>query len=141
MVVTTYARFWALVDRTGGPESCWPWTGPVTAAGAGVFRLRGRRTTARRYAYRAEYGDPGPLRVVVTCALSRCVNPRHLTVRTAAEIAVGNGSAAAVNAARSCAHPRTAETMYVHPGDGRRECAVCKAERVRGQRGPPVGAR
>lgn len=138
-MVTTYARFWALVDRTGGPQRCWPWTGPRTAAGAGVFRLRGRRTTARRYAYRAEYGDPGPLRVVVTCELALCVNPRHLTVRTAAEIVLGNGSAAAVNAARTCQHPR--DSWYVHPGDGRRECRLCKAERVRGRPAPPVGAR
>lgn len=130
-MTTTYDRFWALVDRAGGPAACWPWLGRRTAAGVPVFVIRGRRTTARRYAYRMEYGDPGPLRVRVTCGTADCVNWRHTTVATAALIATSNGSAAAVNAARRACregHALQAGNLYVR-ADGRRECLRCKRAR------------
>jgi hypothetical protein len=131
-VPTTYDRFWSNVDRTAGPTGCWPWTGPTNADGVGVFKIRGRRTTARRYAYRMDQGDPGRLRVVTRCGNPVCVSPRHLTAREPGWIALSNGSAAAINggdAACRRGHPRTAETVYEHPGDGRRECGLCKASR------------
>lgn len=128
-MATSYERFWGWVDRSAGPGGCWPWTGPVTAAGVGVFTVRGRRTTARRYAYALQYGDPGPLRVVrvAACPTLLCVSWSHATVATARAVALSNRSAAAVQAGRRCGHPPGA--LYVHPGDGRRECAVCKAGR------------
>jgi len=133
-VATSYERFWAAVDRSGGAGGCWPWAGPVTAAGAGVFTVRGRRTTARRYAYTVQYGDPGPLRVVrvAACPTPLCVHWDHLTVVTARAVALGNGSAAGGHGSAVCGrgHDLTAPgAVYVHPGDGRRECAVCKAVR------------
>jgi hypothetical protein len=115
-VTTTYERFWAQVDRSAGPRGCWPWTGAVSPRGIPVFEVRRRRTTARRYAYRMQYGDPGHLRVVVTCALATCVNWDHLTVATAR----------AAREACDRGHKLTDDTLYVHPGDGRRECAECK---------------
>lgn len=131
-VPTTYDRFWRHVDRSAGPTGCWPWTGHTNPDGVGVFKIRGRRTTARRYAYRMDQGDPGRLRVVTRCPLTSCCNPKHLTAREPATIALSNGSAAGVNAAGAqCrrGHPRTVESVYEHPGDGRRECRACKAER------------
>jgi len=128
-MVTTYERFWAKVDRSAGVDACWPWTGAVTAAGVPIFETRRRRTTARRYAYRMQYGDPGALRVVSTCDLVICVNFSHLGIATARTVALGNGSAAAVLAARQACergHKLSTDTLYIHPGDGRRECAECK---------------
>jgi hypothetical protein len=26
-------RFWSLVDRRGGPDACWLWTGPTRSRG------------------------------------------------------------------------------------------------------------
>lgn len=128
-VTTTYERFWAQVDRSAGPRGCWPWTGPRSPRGVPVFEVRRRRTTARRYAYRMQYGDPGPLRVVVTCPVADCMNFLHLTISTARAVALGNGSAAALNAAREACdrgHKLTDDALYTHPGDGRRECGECK---------------
>lgn len=136
---TTYDRFWDLVDRSAGAGGCWPWRGRRTPAGIPVFEVRKRRTTARRYAYRMEYGDPGKLRVVVTCGTGDCVNWRHITLSTAAAIATSNGSAAAVNAARkACArgHLLQAGNLYVR-ADGRRECLRCKRGRVAPRPGKP----
>jgi hypothetical protein len=137
-VSTTYERFWACVDRSAGPNECWPWTGMLTPRGVPVFEVRGRRTTARRYAYRMQYGDPGKLRVVVTCELAICMNWDHLSVSTARAIALTNGSAAAHNAAREFCdrgHKLTDDVLYTHPGDGRRECAECKVARRPGHTG------
>lgn len=131
-MTTSYDRFWALVDRSAGPGRCWPWAGPVTPRGAGFFEVRRRRTTARRYAYRCEYGDPGRLRVVVTCGTAACCNPAHLTVASARAVALGNGSAAAVLAAAvACAtgHPLTAGNVYRRPGAAHGECLACKRAR------------
>lgn len=132
-MTTTYDRFWALVDRAGGPAACWPWLGRRTAAGVPVFVIRGRRTTARRYAYRMEYGDPGRLRIRVTCQAADCMNYRHLTAASPRTVALSNGSAAAANAGRvRCrrGHPMAAPNLYVH-ADGRRECLACKHLRRR----------
>jgi hypothetical protein len=133
-VASTYERFWSQVDRSGGVGACWPWTGATNPDGTGVFDAGGRRTTSRRYAYRAQTGEylDATLRVVVTCSVASCCNPRHLRIRTARAVALGNGSAAAVNGARrTCrrGHQLAPPNLYVHPNDGRRECAVCKMDR------------
>lgn len=103
--------------------------------GVGVFEVRRRKTTARRYAYRMQTGEQlGPrLRVVVTCGVPACCNWRHLRARSARAIALTNGSAAAVNDARTvCArgHPLVEENLYERPGDGRQECLTCKRIRA-----------
>jgi hypothetical protein len=129
--VSTYDRFWFQVDRSGGPDSCWPWLGPCNPDGIGVFLVHGRKTTARRYAYRMHFEDPGPLRIGVRCGTVSCCNWRHMRARTARQVATGNGSAAAVNAAATACprrHPLGAANTYVH-ADGRRECRTCKAGR------------
>jgi hypothetical protein len=132
--VSTYDRFWSQVDRSAGPTGCWPWTGPTNPDGVGVFVVRGRKTTARRYAYRMHHEDPGPLRIGLTCTVVACCNWRHMRTRTARQVATNNGSAAAVNAAATACpagHPLT--DAYVHP-DGRRECRICKERRARTSR-------
>lgn len=129
---TTYERFWAQVDRSGGPGRCWPWTGGRSPRGDPVFEVRRARTTARRYAYRMEYGDPGKLRVTVTCGLPDCCNPRHLSIATSRAVVLGNGSAGARNAARthcSRGHELVAANRYQR-ADGRTECRLCKKRRA-----------
>lgn len=40
---TESERFWAKVDRSGGPDACWPWLGFVRPNGYGIARV-GRMT-------------------------------------------------------------------------------------------------
>lgn len=129
-MVSTYARFWSQVDRSGGVRACWPWTGMRSPRGVPVFEVRRKRTTARRYAYRLEHGDPGEACVVrPTCAGDGCVNPRHLTLSTPRLVAISNGSAAARNAAATACpagHELVGDNVYRHPKSGRRECVRCR---------------
>lgn len=71
------ARFWSKVDRSGGPDACWPW-------------LRGKRNgygrvdigyvmyESHRVAYALVNGvDPGERLVLHTCDSPPCCNPAH----------------------------------------------------------------
>lgn len=74
------------VDRSGGPDACWPWTGatqksPRAACRYGHMKIPGTRTNAR--AHRISYFldqdiDPGVWLVTHTCDNSMCCNPTHL---------------------------------------------------------------
>lgn len=76
--LTEFERFEALVDRSGGPDVCHPWTGTCDEDGYGRFvASRGRR--APRYAYRWYVGGLADDEVVRhKCDNPPCVNPNHL---------------------------------------------------------------
>ena len=61
--------FWSRIDKSGGPDACWMWTGSVNPqTGYGVVDSHaggGKRTTPHRHAYRLTHGDPGELSVLV----------------------------------------------------------------------------
>lgn len=85
-------RFDACVDRSGGPDACWPWTGTY---GKGKPHMStfdpdtGRKSSLapRRLAYEYAFGAaPGRKRFVQdTCGNSACLNPKHLRVPTIEE--------------------------------------------------------
>lgn len=82
-------RFWAKVDRSGGPEACWNWQGALNhknARGYGRFAVHRHMQNAHRIAYELEIG-PIPSGYVVDhlCGTRVCVNPAHLEAVTLRE--------------------------------------------------------
>jgi hypothetical protein len=68
--------FWRSVDKSGGPDACWPWTGYRMASGYG----RNRHGYTHRYALQLALGRPlGPgMEACHTCDNPPCCNPAHL---------------------------------------------------------------
>ncbi len=86
--------FHAQVDRSGGPDACWPWTG-MLSKGYGRFGTRHAvRFLAHRVAYEIANGpivghvfmDPEKEKIVMhTCDNPPCCNPKHLRLGTDAD--------------------------------------------------------
>lgn len=75
------------VDRTAGPDACWPWTGRIASNGYGRFWHHGQSIHAHVAAWELanERSVPDGLLVRHTCAgggNAWCCNPAHLAVGT-----------------------------------------------------------
>ena len=72
-------RFWGKVDRPGGDDACWLWTG-CTVQGYGRIKITGgRQADAHRLAYELTNGPVSPGMVIGhTCGHKACCNPAHL---------------------------------------------------------------
>ena len=73
-------RFWEKVDRSGGADSCWPWTGAKFADGRGRFKSPDGHFMG---AHRMMVGfctnaSPGKSFLTVDCETATCCNPRHI---------------------------------------------------------------
>lgn len=127
--MTVAERFWAKVDRSGGPDACWPFTGAINKYGYGHFSIDGKTHRANRVAL--ALGDPpdvqrpgGPIPPreipegmysLHNCDLRKCCNLAHLRLgdqsennddayarfrRPAGRLAFGIREAAAARAAK-----------------------------------------
>ncbi len=85
-------HFWTFVDKSGGPEACWLWTGTINKTKAllpyGMFsaRVAGKTKTwlAHRFAWEQAHGPipPGTMIRHVVCRNPRCVNALHMAAGT-----------------------------------------------------------
>ena len=73
-------HFWSRLDRSGGPDACWPWTGALKPAGYGELTWRGRKGyVAHRVALELTGIEiPAGWHVDHLCSNKRCANPAHL---------------------------------------------------------------
>jgi hypothetical protein len=83
------ARFWKRVDKSGGPNACWPWTGARGPYGYGHVRdaVKRRAIGAHRVAWRLSNGrdQSAGMYVIHSCDNPPCCNPSHLREGTPAE--------------------------------------------------------
>lgn len=85
-IESDHARLYERIDRSGGVDACWPWTGrcqPPPGLPYGQFWLRGRTQLAHRVAYEFVHGDiPYGMLVCHSCDNPRCCNDGHLFLGT-----------------------------------------------------------
>jgi hypothetical protein len=124
-------RFWTRVDRSGGAEACWPWTGHLSPRGYGVVRYNGKMPRAHRLAYHFRVGPLPDVRVLQLdhrCRVRHCCNPSHLELVTARENLLRGATLAAANAAKThCMHGHllSEENVY-REANGARRCRTCQ---------------
>lgn len=72
-------RFWEKVDKTGGPDACWPWTAARNKDGYGMF---GWSRCVMKYAHRVAWiltnGPTEAPHTRHTCDNPPCCNPAHI---------------------------------------------------------------
>src|SRR4051812_19427853 len=82
-VRTLAERFWAKVDRTAGPDACWPWMGARFWFGHGAVKVGGRPWGTHRVAWELTNGAiPAGQQVNHRCDHPPCCNPTHLWLGT-----------------------------------------------------------
>lgn len=91
----TICRFWSKVDKSGGPDACWPWLGTTKPGGYGSFFVtrippgsKGKKiyANAHRLAYELTCGPIAPgLFACHRCDTPSCCNPNHIFLGTPRE--------------------------------------------------------
>jgi hypothetical protein len=81
------ASFWGKVDRSSGPDACWPWLAAVDPAGYGALKVGRKKVNAHRFSLQLKLGRPigTGLLACHTCHNRLCVNPAHLYEGTSSQ--------------------------------------------------------
>lgn len=133
--MTTYERFLAKIDRSGGAESCHVWTSAVDRDGYGWFWADGLVQRPHRWLLGHLRGWPLQVGKMAchTCDNPSCCNPAHLYVGTAADnardrVSRGRGKTNGFEKKTRCKndHPFDTVNTYVDTR-GFRQCRACAA--------------
>lgn len=123
------ARFWSRVDKSSGPDGCWPWTGPKKKTGYGTFHVRTYVCmSAHRFAFLvANKRINSRLLVRHSCDYPSCVNPAHLLQGTAEDNTrdmVERGRAPMVNRKLSDDQVREIRLLWATGGKTQKDIAA-----------------
>lgn len=120
--VPVAVRLWSKVDRSGGPDACWPWLGS-TRNGYGQIWSNGKLVRTHRVAYELAHGSiPAGLVIDHLCRTPACANPRHLEPVTNRENTLRGLSGRMMTHCRSGHEYTTANTRIT---GSRRRCRAC----------------
>lgn len=127
-------RFWSRVDRSGGSDSCWPWTGykqSGRSGGYGIARLLGtRERLAHRIAWLLSGRDFGDGLVLChRCDSPPCCNPAHLFTATQRENMADMQRKGRAN--NKAALARLAQAPELGPRGSRNGLAILDEQKVR----------
>lgn len=133
----------ARVDRSGGEDACWPWTGAIDQGGYGKVLYNGRTLGAHRVVHMILVGPiPDGLELDHTCHNNsdcdggnacphrRCCNPRHAEAVTPRENTLRGRTIAARHAAKThCPQGHPYDEANTYRWNGWRICRTCRSSR------------